>query len=419
MGLTLAEKILARVLKLSSISPGEVVWAPVDLMMMQDMLGPLFLDKAVKELGDKISDPGKVVMVADHYPPFANIKQADIGAFTRHWVEEYGIDNYHELEGTCHQLLAENYILPEMVVVGTDSHTCMGGALGAFATGVGSTEMAAIMVTGKVWLTIPQSIKVEMRGRLMPGVQAKDAILRIIKGLGHDGAEYKALEFQGEALQTLSMDDRLTMTNMAVEAGAKVGLFPVDEITKEFLRQERDLKWNANLEPDKDASYTGETIVLQLDELSPQVSIPHNVDQVVEMAELPDVEINQAYIGSCTGGRLTDLASAAMILNGKKVAKGVRLLVSPASAKVWLKASKEGILTKLSEAGATILPSMCGACVGAHSGILASGEVCISSTNRNFKGRMGSSEASIYLGSPLTVAASAISGKIVDPRDFL
>jgi 3-isopropylmalate/(R)-2-methylmalate dehydratase large subunit len=223
----------------------------------------------------------------------------------------------------------------------------------------------------------------------------------------------------GEALPSLSMDDRFTMANMSVEAGAKVGLFPVDAVTRAFLKRQRGLAWEGTLDPDEDASYVGSSLVVDLDSLGPQISVPHNVDEVVDVREVDDVAIDQAYIGSCTGGRLADLASAAMILKGRKVDRGVRLLVSPASSEVWRQAAREGILTVLSEAGATVLPSMCGPCVGAHSGLLAAGEVCVSSTNRNFKGRMGSPNSSIYLGSPLTVAASAIAGRIADPRDFL
>lgn len=420
MGKTMSEKIIAAAANVENASAGDILWVDVDKAMMDDILGPrVQIAEKMEEIKDKVWDKDKVVIISDHYTPPANIKQAEIVKFTRDWAESHGIDNYYEFVGPCHQIMAESgHVLPGTIVLGTDSHTCMGGALGAFASGVGSTEMLGIVLTGKTWLRVPETIKVNWRGELPDGVMAKDISLKTIGVIGHAGATYKAVEYTGQTIKDLSMDERMAITNMAVEMGAKVGLMEPDDKAIEYLDSIKS-KGNYNLyTSDPDANYCA-TYDFQADKLTPMVACPHEVDNVKEVSEVKGTPIHQAYIGSCTGGRYNDLVSAARILKGRKVKKGVRLLVSPASHEIWKKASASGILDILAEAGAIILAPTCGVCVGLHSGMLAAGETCISSSNRNFIGRMGSKESNIYLGSPMTVAASAITGTITDPRDIL
>ena len=419
MGKTIAEKILARASGKKSVSAGEIVWADIDRAMMDDILGPrVEIAKKIKYLGDKVWDPDKVVIISDHYTPPASERQAEIVKFTRDWAKAYGINKYYEFAGPCHQIMAETgNVLPGSVVLGTDSHTCMGGALGAFASGVGSTEMLGVLVTGKTWLKVPQTIKVEWTGRLPKGVMAKDISLKTIGTIGHAGATYKAVEYTGETIRGLSMDERMAITNMAVEMGAKVGLMPVDEVTIDWLK-ERGIRDYPVYASDEDAVYCRE-YTFDAAGLKAQVACPHGVDQVADAADVKDTPIHQAYLGSCTGGRLNDIRQAAKLLKGKKIAGGIRMLVSPASANIWRQADEAGYLRVLSDAGAVILAPTCGVCVGLHSGLIASGETCISSSNRNFIGRMGSKEGRIYLGSPLTVAASAVTGRITDPAELM
>lgn len=420
MGKTISEKILARASGAEAVAAGDIVWVDVDKAMMDDILGPrVEIADKMKEIRDSVWDPGKVVIISDHYTPPATVKQAEIVKFTRDWAKSHGIGQYYEFAGPCHQVMAENgHILPGTVVLGTDSHTCMGGALGAFATGVGSTEMLGILITGKTWLRVPETVRVVWNGKLQPGVMAKDISLEIIGTIGHSGATYKAVEYTGGAVKALSMDERMAITNMAVEMGAKAGLMETDEVTRQYLESAGKGEYFETIRSDKDAVFC-RTLEFQAEELTPVVACPHEVDNVKPAEEIKNIEIHQAYIGSCTGGRYEDLAAALRILGGRRIAKGVRLLVSPASRPIWLRASREGILEKLAEAGATILPPTCGICVGLHSGALAAGENCISSTNRNFIGRMGSRESNIYLASPLSVAAGAVAGRITDPREFL
>lgn len=420
MGMTITEKILAKAAGVAAAKAGEILWVKVDKAMMDDILGPrVEIAEKMKELNTVVWDKNKVVIISDHYTPPANPKQAEIVKFTREWAEDNQIDNYFEFVGPCHQIMVENgFALPGKVVVGTDSHTCMYGALGTFATGIGSTEMLGVLVTGDIWLKVPETIKVVWEGKLGKGIMAKDIALKTIGVIGHAGATYKAIEYVGETISNLIMDERMAITNMAVEMGAKNGLIPVDDITIEYL-DGRGFEKNYEVqESDHDAEYC-ETFTFNADELEPVVACPHEVDNVKKISELEEVKIDQAYIGSCTGGRYNDLLMAAKVLKGHKVAKGVRLLISPASKEVWDMCAKDGILQTLSEAGAIIMASSCGACLGIHSGALAPGEVCISSTNRNFLGRMGSKESFVYLASPVSVAAAAIEGKIVDPRKYL
>ena len=421
MGMTMSEKILARAAGKSETKAGEIVWAGVDRALLDDILGPrVEIAEKLLEFGGRVRDPDRVVVISDHYTPPANATQAEIVKFTREWAKDQGIDNYHEFVGPCHQIMAESgYIRPGTVVLGTDSHTCMGGALGAFASGVGSTEMLGILLTGQTWLRVPETIRITWCGSLATGVMAKDISLKTIGQVGHAGATYKAIEYTGDTIDSLPLDERLAITNMAVEMGAKVGLMAPDQKVMDYLAElgvpEADC---FRFFSDPDAAYSL-CLTFSTDNLEPQVACPHEVDKVAGIHEVPGQKIDQAYIGSCTGGRLTDLRAAATVLKGRKVKKGVRLLVSPASQDIWCRAAAEGILSTLAEAGAVILAPTCGVCVGLHSGAIGAGEVCISSTNRNFLGRMGSSRADIYLASPMTVAASAVAGQISDPRDFL
>lgn len=416
----MSEKILARAAGVPEASAGDILWVNADKAMLDDILGPrVEIAEKMLEIKDTVWEPSKVVVISDHYTPAANTKQAEAVKFTREWSANHGIENYYEAIGPCHQIMVEfGHVFPGAVVLGTDSHTCMGGAFGAFATGVGSTEMLGIVLTGKTWLRVPETIRVEWRGILPAGVMAKDISLKTIGTIGHAGATYKTLEYCGEAIRTLSMDERMAITNMAVEAGAKAGLMTPDEKTVAYLNERNFPGPFTMVESDPDAVYLS-NFTFSAGELVPQVACPHQVDNVADVAAVTGTVIHQAYLGSCTGGRLNDLEAAAGILAGRKVAKRVRLLVSPASQDIYLRASASGVLTQLAKAGAIILAPTCGVCAGMHSGVLAGGEVCISASNRNFLGRMGSSQSSVYLGSPMTVAASAITGVITDPREFL
>lgn len=420
MGHTMAEKILARAAGRTEVQAGEIVWVNVDRAMMDDILGPrVEIAKHMKEIRDEVWDREKVVIISDHYTPPASISQAEIVKFTREWAKSHGIDNYFEFVGPCHQIMAEHgFVQPGTIVVGTDSHTCMGGALGAFATGIGSTEMLGVLLQGKIWMRVPETIKVVWKGQLAEGVMAKDVSLKTIGTIGHAGATYKAVEYTGNVISDMEIDERMAISNMAVEMGAKAGLMEADEKTRAFLEEhgvQCEGEWDRS---DKEAVFCSE-YQFDAEKLVPMVACPHQVDNTVPASKVKTVEIHQAYIGSCTGGRYHDLEMAASLLKGKKVAKGLRLLVSPASDEVWRRADKAGILRTLAEAGATILGPTCGVCVGLHSGMLAAGENCISSSNRNFIGRMGSKEAGIYLGSPMTVAASALTGHVTDPREVM
>ena len=417
MGMTMSEKILARASKNSKVSAGDIIWANIDKAMMDDILGPrLEIAEKLEQLNLKIWDKDRVIVISDHYTPPANAKQAEIVKFTREWSEQNGINNYYEFEGPCHQLMVEKgHVYPGEVIVGTDSHTCTYGALGSFGTGIGSTEMIGVLATGQTWLRVPQTIKVNWTGKLASGVMAKDMSLKTIGTIGHAGATYKTIEYLGDGIKNLIMDERLAIANMAVEAGAKAGLMEFDEITREYLSAFGEVADYSYINPDADAEYFSE-YNFNANELVPQVSCPHEVDNVSDVMDIKNKKIHQAYIGSCTGGRYYDFKIAAEVLKGKRIAKGIRLLISPASKAIYDRCLKEGLLEILSDAGATILASSCGACLGIHSGAIAAGEVCISSTNRNFLGRMGSTKSEVFLGSPATVAASAITGFITDPR---
>lgn len=417
-GMTFAQKALARAAGKDYVEIGEIVNANVDVAMMDDILGPrIEIAEGLKELGVGVWDKSKVVVISDHYTPPCEIKQAEAVKFTRDWSLEHDVD-YHEYEGPCHQVLAEAcYDQPGTLVVGTDSHTCMSGAFGAFGTGIGSTEMLGVAATGQIWLKVPESFRIEWRNTLGKGVFAKDMVLFDCRTIGHSGATYKALEYCGTAISALSMDERMAISNMAVEMGAKAGYIPPDEKTLAYLAAHGSSRPYELLYPDKDAVYE-RSYVHDAAALAPQVACPHHVDNVHDVTEATGAPLTQVYIGSCTGGRLSDLRAAAHVLKGRKAARGLRFLVSPASREVYRAAMQEGLLDILTGAGAVIVAPSCGLCLGAHTGILAGGESCISTSNRNFIGRMGSKDASVYLASAATVAASAIEGRIADPRAY-
>lgn len=418
MGMTMSEKILAAASSREGVQAGDIVWAKVDTALMDDILGPrVEIADILKRYGRGVWSPERVVIVADHYTPPANAKQAEIVKFTRDWAAEHGVQNYYQFAGPCHQVMVEHgHALPGQVVVGTDSHTCTYGALGCFGTGIGSTEMAGVLMTGEIWLKTPQTIRVEWTGAPREGVMAKDMALYTIGKIGHAGATYRAVEFVGEAISALPMDERLCIANMAVEMGAKVGLMEVDSVTRAYLKDIGSAWDGGALRSDPDARFE-QCFTWDASDLEPMAACPHSVDNVKPVREVAGVRVEQIYIGSCTGGRYEDLAAAARILKGRQVSPNVRLLVSPASKEVYRACQRDGLLDTLAEAGAVILASTCGACLGVHSGALAAGETCVSTTNRNFLGRMGSERSFVYLTSPLTAAATALTGVLTDPRE--
>ncbi|KQU25963.1 3-isopropylmalate dehydratase large subunit [Bacillus sp. Leaf13] len=419
MGMTMSEKILARASGQPEVKAGDIVWVKVDIAMMHDLLGPWLVDGGFRRLGGELFDKEKVVVVSDHCTPPATVQQADILKFTRDWSRQQRLPYYYEFEGPCHQVIVEHgHVRPGRLILGTDSHTCMAGGLGAFATGIGSTEMIGVLLTGETWLKVPETIKVVWDGILPQGVYSKDLVLKTIKDIGHAGATYQTIEFSGRAIRGLSMDERLVLSNMAVEAGAKTGLIQPDETVAEFLRSKGVLEELDMIKSDDNASFI-KTIHYNASELEPQVACPHEVDNVHPVSAVEGKAVDQVYLGSCTNGRLEDLRIAAQILKGKKISKNIRCLVVPASQHIWMQANKEGILDILTEAGCFVNMPSCGACGGFTSGVIGAGEVVMSSSNRNFRGRMGSSKGEVYLGSPATVAATAIEGKIADPRKYL
>ena len=416
MPMTIAEKILARASGKRKISPGEIVEANVDYCMAHDLTAPLAIE-VLHEMGvQRVWDPSRVVIVLDHQAPPTTIDMARDHAALRRFVEENGITHFYDHRGICHQVMPEGgFALPGYLVVGADSHTCTYGALGCFATGVGSTDMAAVFATGRLWFRVPESMLIELSGGFGRLVSAKDLILKIIGDVGADGATYMSVEFTGRGIKNISISGRMTMCNMGVEMGAKAAIVPPDELTREYLSGRTAASYS-EVHADPGAEYA-EKLEYDLGRIEPQVACPHRVDNVRPAREVQGIEIDQAFIGSCTNGRMEDLRAAANILKGKKVAKGVRLIVSPASTEIMLEALKNGTIQTLAEAGAIIVPPSCAACMGCHVGVIGPGEVSISSSNRNFKGRQGSPEAEVYLASPETVAASALTGRITDPRD--
>ena len=423
MGMTLAEKILARASGRETVSPDEVVVAPVDLAMSHENAD--LVRKSFQEIGvARVWDPERIVIILDHRVPAESEKTAATHKAIREFVHQQGIRNFYDVGrgGICHQVLAEKgHVLPGMVVVGTDSHTTTHGAFGAFATGIGATEMAGVWIEGQLWFKVPATIRIEVDGELGPWVSAKDLILYIIGRLGADGADYRAVEFDGPVIRQFTVASRMVLANLAMEMGAKVAFTPVDGELIDYLgeRTGRRIPISASVEPDVDAQYE-KVIEIDADAISePQVACPHAVDQVLPLSELGNIPVNQAVIGSCTNGRLEDLEVAARLLAGRRVHPRTRLLIIPASQQILLAAIRLGYIQKLLSAGAILNPPGCGPCVGVHQGILAAGEVCISSTNRNFVGRMGSKDSRVYLASPAVVAASAVAGRIAHPEEIL
>lgn len=414
MGMTISEKILAKAAGRERVEPGENIVGKIDLAMIHDLTGPLTLN-VLKEVGyDRPWDSDRVVIILDHQVPANSVATASLHKQLREYAEKYGLKNFHDVgrQGVCHQLLAESYVKPGMLVVGADSHTCSLGALGAFATGIGSTEMASVFLTGELWFRVPETIRFELTGKMMPGVSAKDIILKAIGTVGVDGARYCAAEFAGEGIDRLSIDSRLTICNMAIEMGGKTGIVNPDARTLQYTGVQ-----SVPLASDRDAHYS-KTVPIGLGGLEPQVAMPHSVGNVKPVAEAGDVHADQVFIGSCTNGRMEDLEAAARVLRGRGVKAGTRLIVIPASNRVYLEAEKAGLIRVFIEAGASVCNPNCGPCLGGHMGILTDGESCISTSNRNFIGRMGSTSASVYLVSPETAAATAVDGKLSDPRKY-
>ena len=421
MGMTMTQKILADHAGVKEVHAGELIEANVDIVMANDITGPMALP-IFKKMADKVFDKDKVVLVPDHFTPNKDIKSAENSKAIREFSREQGLTHHME-QGKCG---VEHAILPESgivvagdAVIGADSHTCTYGAIGAFSTGVGTTDIATGMATGQLWFKVPSAIKFNLHGKLPKYVSGKDVILHIIGRIGVDGALYKSMEFTGEGVKELSMADRFTICNMAIEAGAKNGIFPVDEAAIEYLDKhaKRDYKI---YEADEDAEYE-EVVDVDLSVIRPTVAFPHlpgNAKTVDEIEAMDKIYIDQVVIGSCTNGRMEDLRKAAAILKGKKVADNVRVMVVPATQKIYLQCILEGILETFVEAGCAVNTPSCGPCMGGHMGVLAKGEKCVSTTNRNFVGRMGDVESLIYLASPETAAASAIAGYIANPEKF-
>ena len=421
MGMTMTQKILADHAGVKEVHAGELIEANVDIVMANDITGPMALP-IFKKMADKVFDKDKVVLVPDHFTPNKDIKSAENSKAIREFSREQGLTHHME-QGKCgveHAILHESgIVVAGDAVIGADSHTCTYGAIGAFSTGVGTTDIATGMATGQLWFKVPSAIKFNLHGKLPQYVSGKDVILHIIGRIGVDGALYKSMEFTGEGVKELSMADRFTICNMAIEAGAKNGIFPVDEAAIEYLDKHAKREYKI-YEADADAEYE-EVVDVDLSAIRPTVAFPHlpgNAKTVDEIEAMDKIYIDQVVIGSCTNGRMEDLRKAAAILKGKKVADNVRVMVVPATQKIYLQCILEGILETFVEAGCAVNTPSCGPCMGGHMGVLAKGEKCVSTTNRNFVGRMGDVESLIYLASPETAAASAIAGYIANPEKF-
>lgn len=416
MGMTMTQKILAAHAGLESVEAGQLIEADLDLVLGNDVTTPVAIHEMEKFNTDKVFDKDKIAMVMDHFTPNKDIKSAEHCKCVREYACAQNITNFFDVGemGIEHALLPEKgLIVAGEACIGADSHTCTYGALGAFSTGVGSTDMAAGMATGKAWFKVPSAIKFVLTGKPAKWVSGKDVILHIIGLIGVDGALYKSMEFVGDGIAHLSMDDRFSMANMAIEAGAKNGIFPVDEKTIEYMK-EHSVKEYTVYEADEDAVYD-ETYTIDLSKLEPTVAFPHLPENTKPISEVPEIKIDQVVIGSCTNGRIEDLRIAAEVLKGRKCAKGIRVIVIPATQAIYLQAMEEGLLKTFIEAGAVVSTPTCGPCLGGHMGILAAGEKAVATTNRNFVGRMGHIDSEIYLASPAVAAASAVTGKISCP----
>ena len=420
MGMTMTQKIIAKHANMTTVSPGQLVMAKLDLVLGNDITTPIAATEFEKAGFTNIFDKDKVVIVFDHFVPNKDIASAEQCKFGRNFARKHDIKNFFDVGemGVEHALLPEKGLVAAgEMVIGADSHTCTYGALGAFSTGVGSTDMAAGMASGTTWFRVPDAIKINITGKMAPYVCGKDVMLNIIGKLGVDGARYMSLEFAGDGIAALSIDDRLSMSNMGIECGAKNAIFPVDSVTRAYLDERVSRPYTA-YEPDADASYAAE-YTFDLCEIVPTVAFPHLPSNVRHAAAAGDVTIDQVVIGSCTNGRISDMAEAAKIFDGKKVAKGVRVIVIPATPKIYKEAMKAGYIEIFMDAGCTVSAPTCGPCLGGYMGILADGERCVATTNRNFVGRMGHVGSEVYLTSPATAAASAIAGKIVSPEQIM
>ena len=418
MAMTMTEKILAHAAGLPEVHPGQLIMADLDMVLGNDITSPVAIKEFPRFGKDKVFDRTKIALVPDHFTPNKDIKAAEQCACVRAFASKEGITNYFEVGrvGIEHALLPEQGLVTAGdTVIGADSHTCTYGALGAFSTGVGSTDMAAGMAIGKAWFKVPSTIRFRLSGKLRPHVSGKDLILTIIGMIGVDGALYRAMEFSGDGVHSLTMDDRFTVANMAIEAGAKNGIFPVDDLTLQYLKE------HGAAEPkifasDPDAEFE-KTIDIDLSQIVPTVSYPHLPENTHSAKDGKDIRIDQVVIGSCTNGRLSDLEAAARILKGRKIAPGVRCIIIPATQRIWLDAMHEGLFDIFVEAGCVVSTPTCGPCLGGYMGILAEGERCVSTTNRNFVGRMGHVRSEVYLASPEVAAASAVMGYIADPEE--
>ncbi len=417
MGMTMTQKILAAHAGLDHVEVGQLIEANLDIVLGNDITSPVAINEFEKCGADSVFDKDRIALVLDHFTPNKDIKAAEQCLQVRRFAEKYDITHFYDVGqmGIEHALLPEKGIVgPGDCVIGADSHTCTYGALGAFSTGVGSTDMAAGMITGKAWFKVPAAIRVELTGKPSKWVSGKDVILHLIGEIGVDGALYQSLEFTGEGVKALSMDDRLCIANMAIEAGAKNGIFPVDEVTEAYCK-DRFLRTPVVYAADPDAEYV-RTVTIDLSALRPTVSFPHLPENTRTIDNVGEIKIDQSVIGSCTNGRIEDLRAAASILKGRKVAKGVRCIILPGTQDIYLQAVREGLAEIFIEAGAVFSTPTCGPCLGGHMGVLAKGERAVSTTNRNFVGRMGHVESEVYLASPAVAAASAVTGYITDPE---
>jgi 3-isopropylmalate/(R)-2-methylmalate dehydratase large subunit len=420
MGMTLAEKIIARAAGRGEVRAGEIVTGKLDLVMLHDSSGPRRVAPMLERLGVKVWDPSRIVLISDHYVPAIDTESAAILDLTRKWARSEGVANFYDMQGICHIVLPERgHLRPGLFAVGGDSHSPTAGAFGCFMFGIGATEMAGALATGEIWIKVPETHLVRWSGRLGHGVVAKDMMLKLCREMRLGTVRYGVVQYTGEAVAALPMSERMVLTNMAAELGAQTGLIEPDAVTVAALeemgvRAPDALNWHG----DRGARYA-RTWELDAGRLAPQVAAPHTPENASPAADHRGVALDQCYIGACTGAKLSDLHMAASILKGRKVASSTRLLVAPASTRITAQAAADGTLAALTESGAILLPSGCGACAGLGAGLLAEKEVCLSSTARNFKGRMGAHSALVYLGSPYTVAASAVTGHITDPREML
>ena len=416
--MTIAEKILAAHAGLDEVVPGQLIECELDVVHANDITAPIAID-VCRQVGDEVFDPARVVLVPDHYTPNKDIKSAEQAKIMREFAHEQGIEHYYEVgcAGIEHALLPEKgVVVPGDLTIGADSHTCTYGALGAFSTGMGSTDVGVAFATGSAWFKVPESIKVVLEGEFAPGVSAKDLILHIIGQIGVDGALYQVLEFTGPAVAQISMDGRFTICNMAIEAGAKTGIFAVDDVTRAYVEPRAERPW-VEYASDEDASYA-RTIHIDVSQLTPTVSLPHLPSNTRSAADCNDMRIDQVIIGSCTNGRIEDMRTAADVLRGREVASDVRCIIIPATQDVYRQCMHEGLLDVFLDAHCAVSTPTCGPCLGGYMGVLASGERCVATTNRNFVGRMGAKDSEVILASPAVAAASAVAGYVCTPEQL-